>query len=301
MDIVSDILKLLNLRASVYFHSSFCGSWAIDGDNEYRATFHLIARGNCWLHLSNPDRNIVLTGGDLIVFPRDTSHSISNSQQPPTKIISPPRPAADDEIPTTSLICGYFDFDSPQANPILDAMPDVVHIKNEDPARTSQMNLLLQSITSETESDAPGSDAIVDKLSEILFIHVIRAYMQQTDTETGLLAALADSHISKVISAVHQQPGFSWSVERLADKAGMSRSAFARHFQNVTAMTPMQYVTRWRMQTAYEKLRTTRQSVNIIAEESGYQTEASFRKAFKQQMGTGPGAVRKKIKGTGLS
>lgn len=294
MDTISDILRLLNLRASVYFHSSFCGEWAMDGRNDYRATFHLIARGNCWLHLSDNDSHIALKGGDLVVFPRQVAHTISNSPQPPGKIDGPPEPARPDEIPTASVICGYFDFESPQANPLLDAMPGVIHIKNEDPLKSSQLDTLLQFITIETESDEPGSEAIIDKLSEILFIHVIRAYMLKTRTESGLLSALADRNISKVVAAIHRQPGFHWSVENLAGLAGMSRSAFSKHFLQVSSMTPMQYVTRWRMQTAYEKLRTTRESVYSIAVQCGYQTEASFRKAFKQHVGVGPGAIRKK-------
>lgn len=295
MDVISDILRLLNLRSSVYFHSSFCGSWAIDGKNAYQATFHLIARGNCWLHLTEPGRSIALTGGDLVVFPRDIAHTISGSQQPPVKVDNPPIPAGLDETPTTSLICGYFDFDSPQANPLLDAMPDVVHIKNEDPGRTSAMNTLLNFITTETEAAAPGSEAVVDKLTEILFIHVIRAYMLQTKTEKGFLAALADKPLSRVVTAIHKAPGDKWSVEKLAEHAGMSRSVFAKHFQQVTDMTPMQYVTRWRMQVAYESLRNSKTSVAVIAEQSGYQTEASFRKAFKETTGAGPGAVRRKL------
>jgi AraC-like DNA-binding protein len=296
MDVISDILRLLNLRSSVYFHSSFCGSWAIDGKNAYQATFHLIARGNCWLHLTEKDASIALTGGDLVVFPRDVAHTISDSQQPPDKTDNPPRPAGADETPTTSLICGYFDFESPQANPLLDAMPDVVHIKNEDPDRTSAMNTLLNFITTETEADAPGSEAVVDKLTEILFIHVIRAYMLQSNTDKGFLAALTDRSLSKVVTTIHKEPGSKWSVDRLAEQAGMSRSAFSKHFQQITDMTPMQYVTRWRMQVAYEALRNTKTSVAVIAERSGYQTEASFRKAFKETTGLGPGAVRKQLK-----
>ncbi len=294
MDTLSNILSLLNLRASVYFHSSFCGNWSIDGDNEYRATFHLIARGNCWLQLPDLDRTIVLRGGDLIVFPRDIRHSISSSQsvEQAEAAPSPPMEPETDE-PTTSLICGYFDFDSPQANPILDAMPDLIHIKNEDPARTSMLDTVLRFITSETESAQPGSDVIVDKLSEILFIHVIRAYVQHAGVKTGLLAALSDTRLGRAIRAVHEDPAYNWRVSTLAEKAGMSRSAFASHFQAVTGITPMQYVTNWRMQTAFEKLRTGKVSVGLIAEQSGYQTEASFRKAFKKQMGVGPGAVRR--------
>ena len=294
MDVISDILRLLDLRSSVYFHSSFCGSWAIDGKNPYQATFHLIARGNCWLHLVDKKTNIPLTGGDLVVFPRDVAHTISNSEQPPDMVAKPPRPAGVDEIPSASLICGYFDFDSPQLNPLLDAMPDLVHIKNEDPARTSAMNSLLNAITTETESAAPGSEAVVDKLSEILFIHIVRAYMAQSSVESGVLAALADKALSKVVAAIHQAPGARWSVDKLAEQAGMSRSAFAKYFQRVTGMTPMQYVTRWRMQVAYETLRNSKTPVALIAEQAGYQTEASFRKAFKDTTGEGPGAVRKK-------
>lgn len=294
MDALSNILSLLNLQASVYFHSSFCGSWSIDGDNDYRATFHLIARGNCWLHMPDQGRTLVLRGGDLIVFPRDIRHSISSSQMPEEASMAPsPLLGPESDEPTTSLICGYFDFDSPQANPILDAMPDLIHIKNEDPARTSMLDSVLRFITTETESAQPGSDVIVDKLSEVLFIHVIRAYMQQTGIKTGLLAALSDTQLGRAVRLVHEDPAHQWSVLNLAEKAGMSRSAFANHFQSVAGITPMQYVTNWRMQTAFEKLREGKDSVALIAEQSGYQTEASFRKAFKKQMGIGPGAVRR--------
>lgn len=293
MDVISDILRLLNLRSSVYFHSSFCGSWAIDGKNPYQATFHLIARGNCWLHLAEKGESMALTGGDLVVFPRDVDHIISGSQQPPEQVDDPPVPAGPGEVPTTSLICGYFDFESPQANPLLDAMPDVVHIKNEDPSRTSAMSKLLNLITSETESAAPGSEAVVDKLAEVLFIHVVRAYMLQSQADRGFLAALSDTQLSKVVTSIHESPGSRWSVDRLAAQAGMSRSVFAKRFQQVTGITPMQYVTRWRMQLAYEALRNTKISVAAIAENAGYQTEASFRKAFKEVTGIGPGAARK--------
>ncbi len=293
MDVISDILRLLNLRSSVYFHSSFCGSWALDGKNAYQATFHLIARGNCWLHLIDKNINIALTGGDLIVFPRDIAHTISDSERPPDKVDNPPRPAGADEVPSISLICGYFDFESPQMNPLLEVMPDVIHIKNEDPARTSAMNSLLKFITIETEAAAPGSEAMVDKLTEILFIHVVRAFMAQSGVDRGVIAALADKSLSKVLAAVHKEPGARWSVDKLAEQAGMSRSAFAKYFQNKTDMTPMQYVTHWRMQVAYEALRNSNVSVAEIAERSGYQTEASFRKVFKAITGDSPGVVRK--------
>lgn len=303
MDIVSDILHLLSLRASVYFHSHFCGHWAIDGANKYSATFHLVARGNCWLHMPNKQQRIPLTGGDLLIFPRDIAHSISHSDTPPVAdqfeltraslLVDNTNSTSNSSSPETSLICGYFDFDSPLANPLLNAMPDVLHIKNEDPGRSSRMNSILRFITTETESDLPGSDAVVDKLSEILFIHVIRAFMLQQESNTGLLSALAHPQINKSIQEVHRRPEFQWSLESLAVIAGMSRSSYASHFKKLTHITPMQYVTEWRMQLAYDHLRNGSEPVSQIAENAGYYTEASFRKAFKQHMGVTPGGVRK--------
>lgn len=303
MDVISDILHLLSLRASVYFHSRFCGHWAIDGANEYSATFHLVARGNCWLHLPSKQLLIPLTGGDLLVFPRDIMHSISHSETPPlaehfdtsidSQLVTNSDLISDTTSAETSLICGYFDFDSPLANPLLNAMPDVLHIKNEDPGRSSRMNSILRFITTETESELPGSDAVVDKLSEILFIHVIRAFMSQHESHTGLLSALSHPQINKSIQEIHKRPEFRWSLDSLADVAGMSRSSYASHFKQLTQITPMQYVTEWRMQLAYERLRDGSESVAQIAEHAGYYTEASFRKAFKQHMGITPGGVRK--------
>lgn len=139
---------------------------------------------------------IILRGGDLIVFPRDIRHSISSSQSSEETEMVPSLPVqSETDEPTTSLICGYFDIESPQANPILDAMPDLIHIKNEDAARSYMLDAVLRLITTETESTQPGSDVIIDKLSEVLFIHVIRAYMQQTGVKTGLLAALSDTKL----------------------------------------------------------------------------------------------------------
>jgi AraC-like DNA-binding protein len=155
------------------------------------------------------------------------------------------------------------------------------------------LDAVLRFITVETESAQIGPDVIVDKLTEILFIHAVRACMQQTDVKTGLLAALSDARLGRALKALHEDPAHHWSVASLAANAGMSRSAFAQYFQKVTGITPMQYVTGWRMQVAFEKLRPGKESVALIAEQSGYQTEASFRKAFKNQLGIGPGAVRR--------
>lgn len=293
MDVLSDVLRLLRLRASVFFHAGFCGNWSVDSSGSGKATFHLIARGACWLHMPERDEPLALRGGDLLVFPRDAVHVISVSAE---RISLPAHSgvnSGDGEGPVTSVICGYFNFDSPQANPILAALPDVLHLRGDDTANAGWLDLLMRLIAAETESGDVGTDVVVDRLSDVLFIQVIRTYVRENPDKRGLLAALADRRISRALDALHESPGTAWTVEALADIAGMSRAAFAKRFQELMAMPPMSYVTHWRMQLAYELLHTSELSVAAIAERSGYQSEAAFRKAFSQLMGVGPGAVRR--------
>lgn len=293
MDVLSDVLRLLRLRASVFFHASFCGAWSIDSSGENKATFHLIARGACWLHMPSLRSPIPLRGGDLVVFPRDAVHVISASAEladlPPHSGVI----ATGGEGPSTSVVCGYFEFDAPLANPILSALPDVVQIRGEDTANAGWIDLLMRFIASETENAEPGSDVMVDRLADVLFIQVVRTYMREHTDSTGLLAALSDRKLSRALQSLHETPEAAWTVEKLAETAGMSRAAFAKRFQELMGMAPMTYVTHWRMQRAYELLIKGDRSVASVAETSGYQAEAAFRKAFKQHMGFGPGAVRR--------
>ncbi|MDX2464347.1 MAG: AraC family transcriptional regulator [Porticoccus sp.] len=294
MDILSDYLKTFDLNAHVFLHSNFFGSWAVDTSGERKATFHMIARGAAWLHLPDSDTPIALRSGDIVVFPNDAAHTISNSESPPPPEQPRNQPNnAKDKGPVTSLICGYFTFERHHWNPLLNALPEVMVIKSEDTANTALMDDVIRNIIYETETEGAGSDVIVDKLSEVLFIHVVRTHMQQQQTNTGFIAALADKQISAALSSFHAMPGDSWSVESLSNIAGMSRSVFAEKFHKLVMMPPMAYVTCWRMQIAYGHLSEAKESVAQVAEQSGYQSEAAFAKVFKKHFGYGPGKVRK--------
>lgn len=293
MDVLSDILRLLRLRASVYFHSDFCGTWTVDSSGSGKATFHLVADGNCWLHTEGEQEPLALAAGDLVVFPRDARHVISDSPEPLLADTPPGVVRAGGAGASTSLVCGYFEFDSPQVNPLLDALPDTVRIHSDQADNAIWLDTLVRLIRLETGSDSPGADAIVDKLSDVLFVQVVRTYIRENGPPQGLLAALSDVQVCRALKAVHASPGSAWSVETLAQEAGMSRSAFARRFQQLMNVTPMHYVAGWRMQRAFDVLAEGRQSVAAVAETFGYQSEASFSKAFKQHLGVGPGAVRK--------
>ena len=293
MDVLSDILKTLHLRAEVFLHACFRGDWAVDTSGEHRATFHIVARGGCWLHMPSEEEPIALSGGDLIVFPHDAPHTLSNSEHMPASDF--PRnqlPPADTPGAATTLICGYFEFDTHSWNPLIGALPDAMVIRNEDSANVPLMDTLGRFLHYEVETTQPGSSLLVNKLSEILFIHVIRSHMLRSK-EDGFISALGDKSIGKALSKIHSEPATHWSVESLANVAGMSRSAFAERFTRLVEITPMQYLTHWRMTQANELFLTTEQSVAQVAEQCGYQSEAAFAKAFKKQFGYGPGMARK--------
>ncbi|MBI1425638.1 MAG: helix-turn-helix domain-containing protein [Gammaproteobacteria bacterium] len=294
MDSLSEILQSIRLQARVFAHPSFCGHWAVDTSGTRQATFHIVTRGTCWLHL--PDRAMAepMRAGDLVVFPRDAAHVIADSEQLPDAEVPRNQALTDPSIqPTASLICGYFEFGEQRWNPLLASMPDHLVIRNEAMSATGHMYHLINFMSYEVESQRLGADVVINRLSDVLFIHVIRTYIEQHQPAHGVIAALADTRLAQGLNAFHQQPQAPWTIETLANAAGMSRSAFAEQFHRIVGQTPLQYMLQWRMQVAYDLLMTSSLSTQQIAERSGYQSEASFAKAFKKFYGNGPGAVRR--------
>ncbi len=293
MDVLSDILRTLRLRAQVFLHACFRGDWAVDSSGEHRATFHMVERGNCWLHMADQVEPVSLSGGDLVVFPHDAQHTLSNSPQPPAADFPRNRlPDPDAAGPGVTLICGYFEFERHSWNPLIAAMPELMVIRNEEASSIPLMETLGRFLCYEVETRQMGSSLLIDKLSEILFIHVVRSHVE-TSNDQGFIAALADPQVGKALGRIHESPAENWSVESLARAVGMSRSAFSERFSRLVEISPMQYLTRWRMTQANELFLNTEQSVAQVALQCGYQSEVAFAKAFKKHFGYGPGRVRK--------
>jgi AraC-like DNA-binding protein len=298
VDILSEAVRLLRLHASVFLHSTFCEHWAVDISAFKTATFHVIAGGECWLHLPDRADPAPLKVGDLVICPRNAPHVVSNDGAFPDASVPRNQPVSDridsiDDLdgPSTALICGYFEFSQQRWNPLLDALPDYVIIPTEHESG-SGLDALINYMVQETRLANPGSDVVIDRLSDVLFIQAVRAYLKQQHQECGYLSALVDPKMGKALAVFHAAIGDDWSVQGLADAAGMSRSAFADGFTVLVGMTPMQYVTGWRMQYAYDQFLTTAQSIAQVAESCGYMSESSFSKAFKKQFDMGPGAAR---------
>lgn len=290
-DLLSSVLSAYQLRAGVYGQPRLCGHWQHGTAGMHRGAFHLIGEGRCWLHLRQPSEPSPLEAGDLVVLPHDAWHLLSAEPTlAGTENITPP----EQEGPYTTMVCGYFEFELGDKNPVLDALPQILLIRREDGGRP--LAALGELMLAESDGSSVGTRTVLDKLADTLFVMVIRHHINSLDNRRGVLAALADPRLRKALSAIHRQPGADWTLDSLADVAGISRSGFARQFSTVVGVSPIDYLTRWRMTRAELALRNPQVSVATVAEQMGYETEAAFRKAFKRVHGVGPGAIRRWVR-----
>ena len=292
LDVLTSILMKLRLRAGIFARPDFCGRWAVDTSGRKPITFHAVGSGTCWLHTHRGEPPRMLRAGDLVVFPFDDRHEIASSPEPPAEgLVNHPEAWAEDG-PVTSMLCGYFQFESRGAVALLESLSPVIVMDLQNASRHRGTPLLLQLIVSELENKTAGVDVIMNHLAYILFVHVLRSEMGRV-AERGLLAALSDPVVGEALALVHRDPGRNWSVEKLASAAGASRSSFAGRFKQLLGTTPIRYVTEWRMQEAEVLLETTDESIAMIAERCGYKSEVAFRKAFRATVGKPPGLVRR--------
>jgi AraC-like DNA-binding protein len=293
MDVLSEVVESLRLKASVFLHSAFCNAWAIDVSHIDKTLFHVIATGTCWFHTQDRQEPVALHAGDLIILPRNAQHVLSNTREFPADKVPRNQPASGEVCePSMSIICGTIDFEHSHWNPILDTLPEHVIIPG-DSAGGEALSGIIGYMVHETRAAGPGSGAVIDRLSDVLFVQALRTCMENEELAAGYLSALADQKLGKALARFHSSPADKWSVETLAETAGMSRSSFAERFTELVAMSPIQYVTGWRMQQANDLLMSSTLSTAQIAETCGYNSESSFSKAFKKQFDKGPGAVRR--------
>jgi thiosulfate/3-mercaptopyruvate sulfurtransferase len=291
MDLLSNMLATLRLDASIFLHATFCREWVIDIGDIDVATFHLVSHGDCWLHLPHAN-SVALHEGDLVVLPHNATHMITNSPQAPRPETPRNSPAEVVSGPSVTLICGTVKFSQNYWNPLVEALPEYVILPTNDSNGTT-LSKAIEALINECERNETGGEVIIDRLADILFIEVLRSYVKR-EHASSYLVAVTDSRLSRALIEFHDDPGREWSVQNLADAAHMSRSAFAERFQKFVGVSPMHYVTRWRMQVAHSQLTESAQAIGEIARSCGYASEESFNKAFRKEFGVGPGGVRRR-------
>lgn len=286
-DVLSNVLATFGFRSEVFSSPSVCGPWQINTTGLHRASFHLVSRGACWLHMRNQAPR-ALRGGDLVVFPNDAWHVLSAE---PVLEGDATRVDPDAHGPLTALVCGRFEFTYGDDNPILSLLPDCILVESD--AGGARLGALVDLLIAEALSDQPGRQAVLDKLSDALFVLVLRHHLMQQHSTTGWLAAVADPAIGPALAAMHQEPQRPWQLADLAQRAGLSRTTFSARFSALLGEPPMTYLTAWRMKLAQRLLASRSASVDLVAEQLGYDTPAAFRRAFKRVTGKTPGEVRR--------
>lgn len=304
MDALTDIMKSLHLGGSIYFRCELTAPWGMDIGQTPVAEFHVVTRGTCWIKVTGEAEPICLHAGDLVVFPHGHAHLLLDA--PGSKAIPPAELIGNQSIENygpvvfgnggspANILCGYFEFDRKTPSPLLDALPLLIHLKGTDATEFSWLQTTINFISHEIRHSRLGNEAVINRLVEVLFTQILRAYIEQTTTPPGILGAIADDKLGLAMNAMHQQPEYPWSLDSLAQRAGMSRTAFTQRFNALTQQTPIHYLTMLRMQKAKQMLTSSNQSMLTIAEKVGYQSEASFGKAFKKCMGISPGSCRRK-------
>jgi len=293
MDVLSDILSKIKLASVVYFKSDFSDPWGMDVSKGPFAQFHIVTKGQCILRTK--DKSITLFTGDIVVFPLGASHWLANNEQSKRyngkevveSILSGKSLFEGDKLATT-LVCGHFEFDATMDHPFIKELPSIIHITDTDLNQFSWLKNIADLIIQEAGKELSGSNVIVNKLGEVLFIHTLRAHIEKNTSNKGFIAAMQDDRISKVLKEIHSSPQNNWHLNSLSQIAGMSRTSFTNRFKVLIGDTPFNYLTRWRLLQAQEFLKESNYSIGEITERVGYQSEAAFNRVFKRKVGQTP-------------
>lgn len=316
MDALSEVLKALRLTSGLFLNAEFTAPWCIDSapgaddvrqilpSAEHVAIYHLLTEGSCHARLAGDAAAITLGKGDLILFPQGDGHRLgSDLQLKPVAAESLVEPSPEGGLmrivhggngARTRFVCGFLACDSRLCRPLLGALPRMFRVPLGEGPGASWIVTSLQRGAAETRAPRPGTDAMLAKLSELLFLEAIRVYIESlSQDQRGWFAGLRDLHVSRALALMHTTPARPWTVDDLGREVGLSRSAFAERFALLLGEPPMQYLTRWRLALAARELRESSDSLLRIAEQVGYDSEAAFNRAFKREFGMPPATWRR--------
>jgi AraC-like DNA-binding protein len=317
VDPITDIFRTMHVTAFGLHRLEATAPWGVKQVNQAEdkvtpsgektsspdlAHFAMLSRGNCWLSVDGISEQIPLTGGDCFLLAKGTPIVLRDSPRtPPRWTFREIGARANGNValcggggaPTT-IVCGSFSFDRASLKPITQLLPSFILIK-ADQARTLALHTTLQALASEMVEQAPGSGVVATRLAEVLFIQILRAHIAlRPERNKGWLRAVFDPQLGTALNAIHNRVNTPWTVESLAEAAGMSRSAFAARFKELLGQTPLEYVTGWRMQKAMQLLEQRDKKLIDVARSVGYESDAAFSKAFKRVVGANTGEYIKR-------
>ncbi|MBC7807940.1 MAG: AraC family transcriptional regulator [Akkermansiaceae bacterium] len=301
-DMLSEVLRDLRISGVSYGRCELTHPWGIDFPPQSPARFHFVASGCCWLYSADLGW-MRLEAGDVALLPHGAGHAIADAVRGPTRPLNEiPLEQIGDKIyrmssggggATSLLFCCSVSFEEPSIHPLLELMPSVLLVRGVA-TDDATLPLILEAMASEVMTQRVGAATVLTRLADVVIARIIRAWVEAPHAETtGWLAAIRDPKLGAALAAIHRDPGHPWSVESLAAIAQTSRSIFSERFTGTVGMSPARYLARWRMHVASVWFRSERLTVAQVAERLGYESEASFSRAFKRLVGVPPGTLRR--------
>jgi AraC-like DNA-binding protein len=310
MDLLSDLLRVVRLDGAFFYAVEAAEPWSVETvaarelsprimpAAEHLISYHILTEGRCYGGVSGEDQ-VELAPGDVIAFPQGDAHVMSSGRGvrvgPGVNTSAPARyphtVLLGDQGPrVTSFVCGFLGCDRRPFNPLLASLPRRMHMRGMSNAWHGTFT---RQLTEESRLGRAGSDLVLTRLAELMFIELLRRYLDELPPgQTGWLAGLRDEVVGRALSLLHGRPGHPWTLADLAREAASSRSNLAKRFALFVGEPPMQYLTQWRMQVAANLLAQSGAKVATIGAEVGYDSEAAFSRAFKKATGLAPGAWR---------
>lgn len=310
-DVLSTLLKSVRIAGSLQFCVHAAGHWQTDGAPRMgqlarTATvpaipFHVVATGRCWVRVE--ERVVDLEQGDVIAFPFATGHALGLGEEGPLiRPVNdlPPRPWSDvpvlrygDGPIATRLLCGFVSLEAMNFQPMRDALPVMMRIESRAPGTSPLVRSAVQALVAEADARSPGGSSVVERLTEIILIELLRSEVaSRQGTSRGLLAGMTDPIVARALASMHATPTAHWTVASLAKASATSRSVLLDKFASIIGRSPMRYLREWRLLLASNALSDTAKPVSRIAEEAGYDTEAAFSRAFSRLHGVPPARWR---------
>jgi AraC-like DNA-binding protein len=314
MDVLSEVLKVIRLEGALFYNGEFSAPWSVRATSwqalachfapgaEHIIIYHLVASGRASIRLDSGEQ-VSLTAGDLVMIPHRTAHIVENGRSTRTldnaeeiaSVLAQGlklwRIGGGGEV--TRIICGYMACDPQLARGFLNSLPPVFKINLREHESGRWLENTIRFSVEQAESDRPGGEAVRAKLSEVLFVETLRAYITNLPVDqTGWLAGARDAEVGRALAYLHREPARPWTLEALAGSVGLSRTVLAERFRHYLGETPMAYLGRWRMQLGAQRLTSSSHSVAQIAAEVGYDSEAAFNRAFKREFALPPARFR---------
>lgn len=297
-DALSDILRMVHLKACIYFVKDMSPPWGMDIPVAANGPLHMVLKGCCVLRCNGQE--ITLEEGDAILLPHGTTHQMLDSPssipEPGAEVMTRLMNEVDAEAApgSTRMLCGHFEWDETFDHPFFRELPELIVLRRVlANGNADRFRSVVDLITTETNGVAPGGSAIADRLGEVLMISMLRTWLTQQQSEKGIVATLADPRLSRALQHIHKSPDKEVDLKTLAQIAGMSRTSFAVRFREVMGMPPASYLTEWRMLKARKLLLQTELSTTDIVNRVGYGSDAAFLRAFKRRFGETPGKLRR--------